>query len=90
MKVWVIIGLRATHPTILGEQLPGYFGEAMSTHRNGFQLPGDDSFFAWFTNPHHAMRFEREGDADHLVALLVADKNFGWFGPITVLPVYFP
>lgn len=86
---WVIVGLRAIHPVVglgFGESnLPGYLGRATEHHRKGFQLPGYNGWWAWYTGPWHAEQFD-EPDLKLVECLCLNDP--GWFRPITLVQIY--
>ena len=87
IKKYIIVGLRAIHPCyVYDSMVPGYLCKATENHRQGFQLY-EGVWFAFTTDPIHAIHFETEADAMVIVeALVKADP--GWFRPLTVLTMY--
>lgn len=85
---FLIVGLRAIGPTILNECIPGYLGEATENHRRGFQLFGNDGFYyAWVTNPLHALRFDSKKDTEPFIETLIHNDT-GMWRPISVISIY--
>ncbi len=84
---YIIVGLRATHPTPGGLMLPGYLTKATENHRYGFQLPGSKQWFAFTSEPLNAEMFDYEDWAVELAKLL-AKNDRGDFRPLTIMKVY--
>ena len=87
-NAFLVVGLRAIHPTILGEHVPGYLMVATSTHRMAFQFPGHSEYWAWCSNPNLAHKFHSEKAATAIIERLIA-VDPGYFRPLTILRIYF-
>ncbi len=87
---FLIVGLRSIDPIPVGfgsDCLPGYFCQVLSTHRNGFQLPGIDGWFAFLTNPFSAMEFDSGPETIPFLELL-CESDPGRWRPLTVISTF--
>jgi hypothetical protein len=86
----IIVGLRSIDPIPLvfgADCSPGYFCEVLSTHRNGFQLPGFDCWFAFLTNPFSAIRLNDAREATPYLTAL-CDHDPGRWRPLILLTIF--
>lgn len=88
-KKYVIVGLRAIHPTIVGANLPGYLGSATEHHRKGIHLQDVPRYVAFYPDPMNedVFLFDNEVDCMPLIEELIKFDP-GWFRPLTCLPIY--
>lgn len=67
--------------------MPGYFGLALSTHRQYFELPGYNDLFCFSASPVSAMRFSTQEEAEVYLQALCESGNGRW-RPLTIITIF--